>query len=373
MYKIIGLVILLISLQTFLIGQQLRSEKVGDTTILLLLLPYSGFHPNLQTRICDYELKVDILDTNKKNVYHEFEPLKFTKPDSMDTEDYPIFRNIKLPPGNYMLYMQVNNLDLGDKNEQKFPLIIPSNGKKIGTLFLIGKMGNNYFLVHELDNLSSKVDSLLLQTNLGIIPDSVKISIAEEDKIKIINISAGQVIHVDMKSILAGLEHPVIKLQVFAQKVKYTKEVLSFNSTSGFSERYSIEDQVLQLKYIMNQNELQYFRSIKHEKDKQAIEDFWKMKDPTPGTNRNEFRDTFEARVLEADRNYSIRNYRPGWKSDRGRIFIKYGTPDEVVSDPYPLDRPPYIIWYYYSENKIFQFYDFNSWGNYQLGSVSDE
>jgi GWxTD domain-containing protein len=354
-------------------GQQLRSERVGDFANMVLLLPYSGFHPDQKTKICDYDLNIDVLDSNKKNVYHELIHIRFTKPDTIESEAYPVFIMTKLKNGNYVFYMKLANRTLGDKNEQKFNFTVPAIGKKIGTLFLIGYIRDAKFWLRDMLNITSRVDSLHLRANLGLEADSIKISISQGSISKVINISTGQLIDAEIKSDIVGMNQPVLKLQVFAQKIKYTKEVLSYDASSSFSDRYSLEDQVQQLRYIMNQNELRYIRSLKPEKYKQAIEEFWRVKDPTPDTNRNEFRETFEARVLDADQNYTIRNYRPGWKTDRGKIFIKYGSPDEIVSDAYPLDRPPYIIWYYYSENKIFQFYDFDGWGNYQLGSVSDE
>jgi GWxTD domain-containing protein len=373
MYKFLFAILIVCSFQSLLLGQQLRSEKIGEITNLVLLLPYSEFHPNLKTRICSYDLNVDILDSNKKNVYHEFEHLEFSKPDSFETEVYPFFIKRKLNPGKYIYYMRLTNKDLGDKNEQKFPLVVEAEGRKIGSLFLIGKIQDASFWIRDLYNLPSRVDSLHLKTYLGILPDSIKISIIGGHVNRIVDVSAGQLINVDIKSTLEGMHNPILKLQVFSQKVKYTKEVLSYDNSSSFSNLYSVEDQVQQLRYIMNQNELHYIRSVKPDRYKTVIEEFWKMKDPTPITKRNEFRETFEARVLESDRTYTIRNYRSGWKTDRGKILIKYGAPDEVVSDAYPLNRPPYIIWYYYAENKIFQFYDFDGWGNYQLGSVSDE
>jgi len=182
-----------------------------------------------------------------------------------------------------------------------------------------------------------------------------------------------QVIDEEIGRYLLHIENPIIKLQVFSQNVKYTKNILYNDSVNSFATKYSLEDQILQLRYIMNQNELNFTRTVKPEQYRSFIENFWKSKDPTPDTKRNEFRETFEERVMEADRLYSIKNYRPGWKTDLGKVFIKYGQPDEVVSDPIPINRPPYIIWYYYTENKVFQFYDLDGWGNYKLGAESDE
>ena len=50
-----------------------------------------------------------------------------------------------------------------------------------------------------------------------------------------------------------------------------------------------------------------------------------------------------------------------------GRIYIIYGEPDQILSDVFPVGRLPSITWYYYSLNKVFVFYDFRGYGNYEL------
>jgi GWxTD domain-containing protein len=58
------------------------------------------------------------------------------------------------------------------------------------------------------------------------------------------------------------------------------------------------------------------------------IEQFWLRRDPTPETAQNEFRDEYYRRIVEANQRFS--GSVPGWKTDRGRIFVKYGPPDET-------------------------------------------
>jgi len=122
MSKIIIILCILFAMQSLLMGQQLRTEKVGDNTNLVLLLPYSGFHPNLKTHICDYDLNVDVLTSNDKNVYHDLIHIEFAQPDSFQAEVYPFFFHRNLQPGKYILYMKLVNRDLGDKTSRNFLL-----------------------------------------------------------------------------------------------------------------------------------------------------------------------------------------------------------------------------------------------------------
>jgi GWxTD domain-containing protein len=64
----------------------------------------------------------------------------------------------------------------------------------------------------------------------------------------------------------------------------------------------------------------------------QFIEDFWKRRDPTPSTDENEYREEYYRRIAYANENFS--SGIPGWKTDRGMIYIKYGPPNEREQHP---------------------------------------
>src|SRR5262245_5742784 len=65
------------------------------------------------------------------------------------------------------------------------------------------------------------------------------------------------------------------------------------------------------------------------------ITEFWARRDPSPGTLENEYRSVFWARVLEADRLYRDSTI-PGWRTDRGKVYILLGAPDSVVTNQNP-------------------------------------
>src|SRR5712692_3775915 len=62
------------------------------------------------------------------------------------------------------------------------------------------------------------------------------------------------------------------------------------------------------------------------------IEEFWRRRDPDPDTDENEFREEYYERIAYANEHYA--SGIPGWKTDRGRIYITWGKPDEVESHP---------------------------------------
>ena len=94
-------------------------------------------------------------------------------------------------------------------------------------------------------------------------------------------------------------------------------------------ERWLNED----VAYIIEDQESAAFKrlSTDEERDK-FIEQFWLRRDPTPGTVENEFKDEHYRRIAYANTRYTARL--AGWKTDRGRVYITYGPPDEIDSHP---------------------------------------
>lgn len=96
---------------------------------------------------------------------------------------------------------------------------------------------------------------------------------------------------------------------------------------------------------------------------------FWKTQDPTPDTEFNEALEEFFRRVDYTFFNfYTNREF--GWRTDRGRVYIRFGKPTEV-SREFPLNRPTREIWIYKNLNKRFVFSDITNTGNYELVSES--
>ena len=120
------------------------------------------------------------------------------------------------------------------------------------------------------------------------------------------------------------------------------------------------------IRYIANEQELGEIDRLKTTEEKRAFwEAFWKRRDPTPDTSQNEAMDEFYRRVQYSNQQFGAGI--PGWKTDRGRIYIVNGQPDEVVRNPFNFDRPPEEIWYYYRERKTYVFVDRDGFGRYEL------
>jgi len=86
--------------------------------------------------------------------------------------------------------------------------------------------------------------------------------------------------------------------------------------------------------YLITDDEIKEFKAAKTDPDRAAfVERFWRRRDPTPGTLVNEYRQMFWKRVAETNEKF-LDSASPGWQTDRGKIYILYGPPDEIKEDP---------------------------------------
>jgi GWxTD domain-containing protein len=111
--------------------------------------------------------------------------------------------------------------------------------------------------------------------------------------------------------------------------------------------------------YIITDAERATWKTLKTDEERESfIESFWLRRDPTPDTIDNEYRDDHYERIAYANEHFA--SGIPGWKTDRGRIYIMYGKPDDIESHPSggTYDRPieegggttstfPFEIWRY--------------------------
>jgi len=85
--------------------------------------------------------------------------------------------------------------------------------------------------------------------------------------------------------------------------------------------------------YIITAEERAAFKKLTTDEVREAfIEKFWERRNPIPGSAENEFKEEYYRRIAYANSHYA--GSLPGWKTDRGRIYIMYGPPDEIDSHP---------------------------------------
>ena len=94
--------------------------------------------------------------------------------------------------------------------------------------------------------------------------------------------------------------------------------------------------------YIITDEERTAWKRLSTDEEReQFIEQFWLRRDPTPDTEENEYKEEHYRRIAYANERFA--SGIPGWKTDRGRIYIIYGPPDEIDAHPSggTYERPP--------------------------------
>src|SRR5262245_56994733 len=95
-----------------------------------------------------------------------------------------------------------------------------------------------------------------------------------------------------------------------------------------FFRKWLNEDAV----YIITKDELAAAKRLTTPEEKDAfIRAFWERRDPTPGTVENEYRDEHYRRIARANEKFTTAT--DGWRTDRGKMYIRLGEPDNIESN----------------------------------------
>jgi GWxTD domain-containing protein len=130
------------------------------------------------------------------------------------------------------------------------------------------------------------------------------------------------------------------------------------------------------LVYLMTVDEQGVYSGLSPDAKRKWLRQFWARRDPSPGTTRNEERDRFYAAIAEANRRFREggASQVPGWRTDRGRIFVKYGAPDETLERRQAGSTNPYDVWKFTRTRALkFVFMDLTGFGNYVLIFTNDQ
>jgi GWxTD domain-containing protein len=131
------------------------------------------------------------------------------------------------------------------------------------------------------------------------------------------------------------------------------------------------------LQLIAESGELsRYSKDLSLRAKRRYLTEFWQKRDPTPATPVNETRERFYQAVAYADRKFGEKGRAavPGWKTDRGRIYVRNGEPEELLQRPQAGRSPPYEVWRFRSpKDRYYVFLDrADGLGQFQLIFTND-
>lgn len=143
--------------------------------------------------------------------------------------------------------------------------------------------------------------------------------------------------------------------------------------TSSYAEmtEEEVEQGMAHARLIANDMERRRMRRLSElDEQRRFLMDFWRKRDDQSMTPRNEFKDAFYRRIQYANDRYTS-NLEPGWESDRGRVVVTYGLPNDIKPHLYDQATVPYEIWEYHNipghGQSVFVFADVNGFGSFEL------
>jgi GWxTD domain-containing protein len=141
---------------------------------------------------------------------------------------------------------------------------------------------------------------------------------------------------------------------MFPRCVKYIIPlVLIIGNTGNIAQTPDLPEQYKkwldeEVVYIITPREREVFLELTTDRERNLfIEAFWKQRDPTPNTPANEFREEHYRRISYANQFFGRTTARPGWRTDRGRMYIILGEPRDKMSTSGKNELHPTETWFY--------------------------
>ena len=142
---------------------------------------------------------------------------------------------------------------------------------------------------------------------------------------------------------------------------------------AGASEA-QLDSMYAPLVYLMEAREQGVYERLGVEGKRRFLQDFWRSRDPTHGTAVNGTMVQFYRSVTAANERFREggAGQIPGWRTDRGRIYLRYGRWDEILQRPMASPRP-YEVWKYTRDRgRYYVFLDRSGFGHYVLIGSND-
>jgi GWxTD domain-containing protein len=244
--------------------------------------------------------------------------------------------------------------------------VIPNPSRRYGIL------NPTLFLYYEIYHIPQSIKELMLNYSIRQ-TDGTPVRNFPEQQVAISGSNISLVHGFDVSTVPSGIYEFCVAIQNSnnsqVNKICRQFEVIQldyFDSSPSLTD-HQAEIASRLLKYLASPDEYQFYQDLNLKSKAQFLIRFWRDKDPTPGTKENEFLEQVQQRYLFANKNFSWAGIE-GWNTDRGRILIQYGMPDDIDRHHLEAEYFPYEIWQYQQErNYIFIFGDIRADGRFIL------
>jgi len=374
-----------------------QGENGESSLTLYVRVKYSKltFLKQRETFTAMYEIVASFLDSRGAMVCEKLwtdtvSTTKYAQTISKDLAREMSF-NVNLPPGNYTAVIQFRDKESGRSSEQRRSISVKNFKREepsISSIMIVRTEFDTAGRVEYSPNLSSVV--ALSSKEVG---PQVYYEVYNAEKYETLTLKytitqrtrREQVIDTYRRTLTPAGRQTRVLDTLSSQKIKGGDYLLTIGiedknqriideSSIVFLVRVQgasfliqdIDKAIEQLEYIATWEEISKMREAKtHEEKVRLFNEFWKRYDPSPGTEENELQLEYYSRIEYANQNFS--SYVEGWRTDMGRIFVKYGMPDVIERQPPMMNQRPYEIWEYQQHNLRLIFVDVSGFGNYRL------
>jgi len=363
------------------------------------------------------EVAVELLDKESVSFARDLQKVIITSPTSLpepgDMGTYQGMMTFSVPPGEYTILLEVDDLESGrraiDRNRRITTFGLKKSESKPVPLFInpIVEDSTGRFVTPQNfggNPLFGKPGALLLPLPNTISPEqvtSITYSIRsedEEDRFTLEDTVSNPVIFekstlqpletqksIRYKIVPSTTESNILEVQIPIERLPLRSFSLSLVIGSG-KEKHEVTNKFVtlwpdmprslrdveyaleMLEYITRPSQLDSLRSGSYEEQRRNLEAFWREKDPRKDTPINEAMAEYYRRVDFATQHYSSLRDNDGAKTDRGKIYILHGPPTTIerTLDPTSGYKEE---WSYASSGRVFLFVDENKSGRYTLVS----
>ena len=323
---------------------------------------------------------------NNSQIHRESWREKISEPYYENTRDpdnyFKTERNIALLPGTYKLFLNVQDED-SRKNWKINKKLTLDRVNYISPSLLFIKENDGQ--MKQVDFLIQKMDTIWLRTQINFPNDDTlsgpvieksnqidsnkdieffvihKEAIIDSGKVKITHAGIQNLYYLPIPIIQHNKGSYKIELRYFDDK-QTTSFYYGFKTKNYWTDE--LDEVVGVMRYILPYSEYKQLKGKDESEKWEAINIYWKEKDPSPETDENELLNELNERVRFSNKNFSILMH--GWRSDRGRIYIIYGEP-QIVDETYRDNRGYNYQKWVYANGKEFLFIDRTMSGDYTL------
>ena len=282
-------------------------------------------------------------------------PIELTIDKSNSILPLIVFEPEKIICDNLDVFVLTNNSSSVPFNKPTNDIVIPVLDPGISSLNINVRRGDTLFISGE-----KLTESFLINPEIKFCGDQIVIAKSIDSTLVKIFL---------MRDFSSRLTEGPIQLEIYPDDSSKLKQIFNLN-VIWIGKPYSLLEPEKAINYIEIIESKEAVSNILSENrsDEENLYNYWQLQDPTPETKYNELMNEFYSRVDYCEINFKTLSGNGGAKSDRGRTYIRFGSPDSIERDT---DNNDKVVetWVYGRIKKKFVFVDLDGTGKFSLAN----